>query len=387
MQLFEPSGNYNIEGIDNLNACYGGTSALFNSVAWVESSSWDGRDAIVVAGDIALYKKGNARPTGGAGCVAMLVGPDAPLVLESQRGTYMAHVYDFYKADFLSEYPLVDGQYSLRSYAEALDNCYKAYNKRQTQARHAVKGVTTNGHANGHTNGHMNGHANGHANGHTNGHTHADDVEAPVDKFDFMCFHSPTCKTVAKSYARLLFNDYLANPENPIFSEVPAELRSLDYQSTLTDKSLQQTFGALSKKRFASRVQPAIQLPAQCGNMYCASVYSSLISLISNVDDAHLQGKRIGLFSYGSGLASSMFSLKVHQSVQDMVEKLDLNNRLAARRVVKPEVYDEVSLPLLIKWREAKTRLRCVSCGSMLIWQKTIPPQATLKPSSQTLII
>lgn len=38
-----------------INACYGGTAALLNAVAWVESSGWDGRYAIVVAADIAVY--------------------------------------------------------------------------------------------------------------------------------------------------------------------------------------------------------------------------------------------------------------------------------------------------------------------------------------------
>lgn len=37
---------------------------------------------MVVCGDIAVYEAGPARPTGGCGAVAMLVGPDAPLVLE-----------------------------------------------------------------------------------------------------------------------------------------------------------------------------------------------------------------------------------------------------------------------------------------------------------------
>ena len=41
---------------------------------------------MVVAADIAVYASGNARPTGGAGAVAMLVGPDAPLVIE--RGEF-----------------------------------------------------------------------------------------------------------------------------------------------------------------------------------------------------------------------------------------------------------------------------------------------------------
>lgn len=42
MQLFADSGNTSVEGIDTTNACYGGTQALFNAAAWVESSAWDG---------------------------------------------------------------------------------------------------------------------------------------------------------------------------------------------------------------------------------------------------------------------------------------------------------------------------------------------------------
>lgn len=82
MQLFEPHGVTDLEGIDTTNACYGGTAALLNSIAWIESSSWNGRYAIAVAGDIAVYAKGSARPTGGAGAVAMLIGPNAPLVFD-----------------------------------------------------------------------------------------------------------------------------------------------------------------------------------------------------------------------------------------------------------------------------------------------------------------
>ena len=42
MQLFEESGNTDVEGIDTTNACFGGTAALMNAVNWIESSSWDG---------------------------------------------------------------------------------------------------------------------------------------------------------------------------------------------------------------------------------------------------------------------------------------------------------------------------------------------------------
>lgn len=316
MQLFEESGNYNVEGVDNVNACYGGTNAIFNTLNWFESSGWDGRDAVVVAGDIALYKKGNARPSGGAGCVAFLIGPDAPIVFEpGMRGTYITHVYDFYKPDLTSEYPYVDGHYSVKCYTEAVDSCYKAYNEREAKLAKLANGNGVNGHI---------------------------EQEVPLDRFDHMCFHAPVCKLVMKSYGRLLYNDYLADPSNPLFAEVPAEIKDLSYEASISDKTVEKYFMALSKKRFAQRVQPTIEVPTMCGNMYCASVYSSFCSLLMNVPSEELQGKRVGIFSYGSGLASSLFSLRIKGSTKEITEKIDLKNRLAARRTVEPAVFDEV---------------------------------------------
>ena len=47
--------------------------------------------------DVAIYAKGPARPSGGAGAIALLIGPDAPFVVEPIRGTFMDHTWDFYK--------------------------------------------------------------------------------------------------------------------------------------------------------------------------------------------------------------------------------------------------------------------------------------------------
>lgn len=43
MRLFDNCDNKNVEGVDSINACYGGTAALFNSIAWIESSAWNGK--------------------------------------------------------------------------------------------------------------------------------------------------------------------------------------------------------------------------------------------------------------------------------------------------------------------------------------------------------
>jgi hydroxymethylglutaryl-CoA synthase len=324
MQLFSPSGNNNIEGVDTVNACYGGTNAFFNAINWVESSAWDGRDAIVVAGDIAIYSKGAARPTGGAGIVAMLIGPNAPIVAEpGLHGSYMQHAYDFYKPDLTSEYPVVDGHFSIKCYTEAIDSCYKAYNAREAKLAKVANGV--------------------------NGHSETSETETPIDRFGYNLFHAPTCKLVAKSYARLLYNDFLVNPSHPAFAEIPAELRDLDYETSLSDRNIEKAFLGLSKKRHTERVVPSIYVPTMCGNMYCASVWSGLVSLVSKVSSENLQGKRIGIFSFGSGLASSFFSLKVVGSTDEIKEKVDLVARIDGRQVVDPKLYDEVSRRILLR--------------------------------------
>lgn len=309
MQLF--GENTDIEGIDTYNACYGGTNALLNAVNWVESCTWDGRDAIVVAGDIALYDKPAARPTGGAGCVAMLIGADAPLVLEPFRGSYMKHVYDFYKGDFKSEYPLVDGHYSNTCYLEALDNCYERYRTKYL----AKSGGLTNG--------------------------AAKSQGSFLDTFEYFVFHAPTCKLVSKAYGRLLFNDLRTEPNR--FDDVPAAVRDVEYSASLTAKEVERTCIGLTKERFSERVQPSITAPTNCGNTYTASLYSGLVSLLSNVPSEDLQNKRIGMFSYGSGLASTLFSLRVKGDTSGIAQQLRLHERLEARMAVTPEFYHDVS--------------------------------------------
>ncbi|KAJ5593409.1 hypothetical protein N7537_010313 [Penicillium hordei] len=308
MQLF--GENTDIEGIDTYNACYGGTNAFLNAVNWIESSTWDGRDAIVVAGDIALYDKPAARPTGGAGCVAMLIGADAPLVLEPFRGSYMKHVYDFYKGDFKSEYPLVDGQYSNTCYLEALDNCYERYRTKSL----AKSGVLTNGAAKA--------------------------LGSFMDTFEYFVFHAPNCKLVSKAYGRLLFNDLRTEPNR--FDDVPVAVRDVEYTASLTAKEVERTCIGLTKERFSKRVQPSITTPTNCGNMYTASLYSGLVSLLSNVPSEELQNKRIGMFSYGSGLASTLFSFRVKGDTSGIAQQLQLHERLEARTAVSPEFYNDM---------------------------------------------
>ncbi|KAJ7066456.1 hydroxymethylglutaryl-coenzyme A synthase C terminal-domain-containing protein [Mycena amicta] len=315
MSLFAESGNFDIEGIDSKNACYGSTAALYNAINWVESSSWDGRNAIVVAGDIAIYAKGAARPAGGAGACAMLIGPNAPVVFEPIHGTYMADTYDFYKPNLSSEYPEVDGPVSVVTYIQALDNAYQAYKAKVAKAAKKAHAANGNGHVNG--------------NGISPSSFSLDDV-------DYALFHSPYGKQAVKGHARMLYNDFVASPQAPQFANVPeAEtILALPVTKALTDKNIEKTFIAAGKKSFKDKVDPGMACSRRLGNMYTASLYGCLASLLSTVPPAELKGKRASMYAFGSGCAGSFWTFRVKGDTTEIAEKMDLLNRLAKMKVV-----------------------------------------------------
>ncbi|XP_044744674.1 hydroxymethylglutaryl-CoA synthase 1 [Coccinella septempunctata] len=312
MQLFEPHGVTDIEGIDTTNACFGGTAALFNAISWVESSAWNGKYALVVAADIAVYAKGAARPTGGAGAVAMLIGPNAPLVFDrGLRAVHMRHVYDFYKPDLSSEYPVVDSKLSIQCYLSALDKCYQTYCEKASKF-----------------------------------------FQKKIDLsfFDAILFHTPYCKLVQKSLARLYLNDfYLASLEQKELKY--PELKSLQnivLEKTYFDKDVEKAVMNSSKELFSTKTSPSLLIASQVGNMYTPSLYGGLVSLLVSKNPAELAGKRVGLFSYGSGLASAFYSLKISEdgnngtALQKLISNLtSVKINLHQRQKIEPQEFEK----------------------------------------------
>ncbi|KAJ2718477.1 3-hydroxy-3-methylglutaryl coenzyme A synthase [Coemansia sp. Benny D115] len=304
MKLFEESGNFNVEGIDTTNACYGGTSALFNACQWMDSSAWDGRLALVVAGDIAVYAKGAARPSGGYGIACILVGPDAPLALEFPlRGTFMEHIYDFYKPDLSSEFPTVDGPLSVTSYVRAVDNAYLAYLEKLEK----VEGIQN----------------------------------ASLSDVDYIVFHSPYTKQVAKGFARLAYNDFMRSPDATQFADVQ-QFKEIEREASYTNKVLEKAFITVSKSQFASKTEPTLLAARNIGNMYTGSVFFGLVSLLSQVSFDQLNGKRVAMFSYGSGCAASMYSFRVRGDTSAIASSINLAARLDSRTKVSPADFEAI---------------------------------------------
>ncbi|CAN8073841.1 unnamed protein product [Agarophyton chilense] len=304
MRLFADCGNSEVEGLDNTNACYGGTAALFNTVAWCESSAWDGRYAVVVAADISVYEPGPARPTGGAGAVAMLVtrGDSVPIRFEiGLRATCMGDTYDFFKPRVAIEYPTVRGQQTIDTFVNAMDQCYQRYARRAKSPERPRFNIRS-------------------------------DV-------DYCVFHAPFNKMVHKSFARLIYNDFLNSTEGEDSFYQPVEqYRNLPRELSHRNREAQRAFVKLAKENYEEKCAPAAWLAKRIGNCYTASLYSSLAALIFEKGN-DLIGKRILLYSFGSGFASSMFSLRVIAPVDKVFLGRDLRDRLDNRIIAGAEEY------------------------------------------------
>jgi len=356
MDLFPD--NTDIEGATVINACYGGTSALLNAFNWVESDAWDGRYAIVIAVDIATYARGPARPTCGAGAVAVLVGRNAPLALVDPRekATHASNVYDFFKPDHSVEYPVVDGALSQVCYYRALEDCYTKFCDRVDR----LNGVGVAAEDGGDV---------------------AKDEECfHAEAADYFVFHAPYNKLVQKSYGRMHLMDARRKHARELLRKDPEEKKEDEkdngngsstpqdrssgsalaeehltkpIEETYSDRALEGTLKSISKSSFNQRLTDANSASKIVGNTYAASVFLGLASLVDKAGSRGelTPGKTAVVFSYGSGAIATMYRLHVREptndnngervfTIDDMAKKMDLTAHLATREEVHPQELD-----------------------------------------------
>ena len=166
-----------------------------------------------------------------------------------------------------------------------------------------------------------------------------------LNAFDAVLFHSPFCKLVQKSLARLAFNDFKADPES-CPENLKTSFANVNLEDSYFNKDVEKAFMEYSLGTFQAKTKPSLHVATNVGNMYTPSLYGGLVSFICSHDTAqNLIGKQVALFSYGSGLASSFYSIRVKSNPG--LEKLhknlfsDVLTRLNNRRKVDPEEFDK----------------------------------------------
>ncbi|CAG5867081.1 unnamed protein product [Menidia menidia] len=261
MQLFEDSGNTDVEGIDTTNACYGGTAALFNAVNWVESSSWD---------------------------------------------------------DMVSEYPVVDGKLSIECYLSALDRCYSVY-------RNKI-----------------------HAQWQRGGSTDVKPEESYFDRDVEKAFMKASADLFErKTKPSLLISNQNGNMYTPSVYGCLASLFAEYVPLRSGDLGLWRS-GALTLEVWRSGDLGLWGSGTQAPALPDARELKSLVLLCCSHTSSQLAGQRIGVFSYGSGFAATLYSLRVTQdytpgsALDKLVSSLsDLKSRLDSRKKVPPALFSE----------------------------------------------
>jgi hydroxymethylglutaryl-CoA synthase len=264
---------------DAQHACYGGTAGLMAAVEWIAAGS--GKKALVVCADIARYGIATAgEPTQGAGAIAMVVAEN-PAMLELDvgiTGASSTHVHDFWRPLGQRE-AQVDGHYSVQCYLDALAGAYRGWKKRAV-ARELVRG-------------------DGLASEH----------------LARICYHVPFCKMAKKAHAQLRRCD-LEDAGQPLDD-------------------------AGADASFRAQVEPSLGLCARVGNVYTGSLYFALAGLL-DVQAAALAGQRIGMFSYGSGCTSELFSGVVAPRAAERIAATRIVEVLAARERISVAEYERI---------------------------------------------
>ena len=232
------------------HACYAGTAALMTAADWVRAGGERPRRALVVAADIARYEIGSpGEPTQGAGAVAMLVGPEPrALVLAEHSGTHAGNVHDFWRPLDRRE-AIVDGKYSVECYLDALASAFGT-------CRALERPVLAAG-------------------------------EAFVERVARLLYHTPYPKMAMKAHRRLVELDWRATPAR--WREVAERLDEAAAAS------------------YRAQAAPGLAAVARVGNTYTASLYLCLAALLE-AEGSALAGRRLGLFSYGSGCCAEFFT-------------------------------------------------------------------------------
>ena len=98
---------------------------------------------------------------------------------------------------------------------------------------------------------------------------------------------------------------------------------------------------AAADATFADEVATSLLLPAQIGNVYTGSLYVALASLL-HAEARAIEGRRVGLFSYGSGCVAEFFAGRVVPGASSLVARLDLDAPVRASIRLSMSEYEAI---------------------------------------------
>jgi hydroxymethylglutaryl-CoA synthase len=93
-----------------------------------------------------------------------------------------------------------------------------------------------------------------------------------------------------------------------------------------------------------NKIMPGEIASSEIGNMYSASIFMSLLSLLSNAfkNQIEITDNKVGFISYGSGSKSKVFMGIVQSGWKEQIKGLKLFEILESRKKIKIETYEKL---------------------------------------------
>jgi hydroxymethylglutaryl-CoA synthase len=326
-QIYGESSFEHAGGIECKFACVSGSYALYDNANWIRAEENNGKAAVVIVSDIAKYDIGSSGEyTQGAGAVAMLIKEQPRLMAFDPKvpSTTIKNEYDFYRP-FGKETPLVNGSYSNLLYLISVRKAFDAYKEK------AIK----------------------------TGLIKLKDGESITDHIDLFAVHLPYRKMGEKALAYLLRHEWRHLPRwKHVIKEVgmqepqPKDARGTiesilaDTEFMKADEQFRRAFMQTSfyNEVFEKKMASSLEASAIIGNLYTASMYMGLRSLleVEHRKGTDLEGKRVGFGSYGSGSSAMVFSGVIQPQYKEIVSKMDLEADIGPRQRLSMEEYERL---------------------------------------------
>ncbi|MDT0558549.1 hydroxymethylglutaryl-CoA synthase [Ichthyenterobacterium sp. W332] len=311
----------NCDVVDLTFACVGAVDAMENCLDWVRANPT--RKAIVIASDIAKYELGSSGEyTQGAGAVAILICANPSILsINNTFGISMEHVGDFFKPrrvisnndlnglsikeitnstkeklELFFEEPVFDGYYSNECYQNRISEALDHFSSQK-------------------------------------------EIDF-LNEWKHIVFHLP----YAFQGRRMMFNIWLKwITEKELLPQLEKEIGTIDSMN-IKDWTKAASKSSLYTSFVSEKIADGEFASSEIGNMYTASIFMSLISLLrlSYEKKKEITGDTIGFLSYGSGSKSKVFEGIVTKDWKAKIQHLDVFTELENRKVIDFETYEKL---------------------------------------------
>ena len=326
----------NCDVTDMTFACIGGVDALQNTIDWISRNP--GKKAIVVCSDLSKYElNSTGEYTQGAGAVALLISENPSiLTVENQWGIATKSENDFFKPrrtfnktklikeiisklqlnisekefeknlsdslfwnnnsdiiEVFKDEPVFDGQFSNLCYVDRMQEAFAHF---QEQNKTDF-----------------------------------------LNDWNHLIFHLP----YAFHGRRMMFNNWLNwIKDDPKFKDLINEVGP-EVNEDFNKKAYK---SSLYKEFIENKISPGEKASSSIGNMYSASVFMSLLSMLNYHFDMNnkLAGDKVGFISYGSGSKAKIFQGIIQDDWKSKIKTSKLFDSLRSRKEISFSNYENL---------------------------------------------